>query len=227
MRNLATTLAWMLAAGTVACGSPEQSTVDQFFRAAQSGDRTTVAAMSSASPPGEVESWDVVEVTSRTSVPYALPELQRRLAKARKSRDDQLEEGRNYLVGHREALDQIIPKLNEDSSYRFDGELGVVQQEWSALVDERKLKEGAYQDLNRAIEAELKNADKSIMSEVDLEFLYGDIAVTEVLVTIQAPGAEPEPYTVTLRKYDLARSEDARNEPSRWIIVDIEERPRT
>ena len=63
--------------------------------------------MSAVSPPGPVESWEVVEISSQSIVPFELSELSGQKDEAEKTRDAQLEEGRNYLVNNREALDQI------------------------------------------------------------------------------------------------------------------------
>jgi len=205
------------------CGSPEQATIDQFFLAAKSNDGATLASMSSVSPPGPVESWEMVEITSQSTVPFELPELSLEKDEAKAVRDTQLEEGRNYLVANRTALDEIIPKLQEDSSFVFDGELGEIQKAWSVLVQDRKVKERAFQDLNRAMEQEMKLARKSVMSQAAIEVLVGDVSTTEVLMMITAPEEGPKMYTITLRKYELSLPDADRAEPTRWVIVDITE----
>ena len=206
------------------CGSPEQATIDQFFLAAKSNDSATLAAMSAVSPPGPVESWEMVEISSQSTVPFELPELSRQKNEAEKVRDAQLEEGRDYLAYNTEALDQkIIPKLQEDSSFVFDGELGEIQQAWSILVQDRKVKERAFRDLNRAVEQEIKLAGKSVMRQTAIEPLVGDVAITEVLMMLESPEEGRKMYSITLRKYELSLPDSDRAEPSRWIIVDIAE----
>ena len=205
------------------CGSPEQATIDQFFLAAKSNDGATLAAMAAVSPPGPVESWEMVEISSQSTVPFELPELSRQKDEAEKVRDTQREEGRNYLDDNRDALDQIIPKLQEDSSFVFDGELGEIQQAWSKLVQDRKVKERAFQDLNRAVEQEIKLAGKSVMRETAIEPLIGDVAITEVLMMVKSPEEGPKMYSITLRKYELSLPDSDRAEPSRWVIVAIAE----
>ncbi len=205
------------------CGSPEEATINQFFLAAKSNDGATLAAMSAVSPPGPVDSWEVVEISSQSIVPFELSGLSGQKDEAEKIRDAQLEEGRNYLVNNREALDQIIPQLQEDSSFVFDGELGEIQQAWSVLVQDRKAKERKFQDLKRAIEQEIKLAGRSVMSQTEIEFLVGEVAITEVLMVLESPEAGPKMYSVTLRNYALSLPDADRAEPSRWIIVAIEE----
>lgn len=216
---------WMVGATLAclwACGSPEQATVDQFFRAAQTNDSPTLAAMSAASPPGEVASWKVVEVASRSTEAFALPELRQRLEASEKERDAAVEEGRKYLLDEQDALDRIIPKVQEDSEYKFTGKLGEIQEEWTRLVEERRQKERAYQELRRAVDSETRLATKSIMNRVKIEEFDGDVAVTEMLLNLTSPEGQENPFKVTLRKYALSGRESERIEPSRWIIVDIE-----
>jgi hypothetical protein len=207
-----------------ACGGgPEYATVDQFFRAAQADDQPTLASMSAVSAPVDVESWTVVEATSRTTVPFALPDLQEQFEAAEKARDEVLKEGRDYLEEHTE-LDTIIPKLQEDPDYEYTGRMGEIQQEWMELVERRKEKERAYQEIRRKVNEESQLASKSVMNRgLTLGELDGEVAVTELLMNVKPADRDAElPYKVTLRRYDLANPQTDRVEPARWVIVDIE-----
>ena len=151
-----------------ACGSPEQSTIDQFFRAARTNDPTTLASMSAVGPPVEVESWKVVEVSSRSTEPFALPELLDRFEAATKERDAAVEAGQKYASDQPDVLERIIPKLREGSDYKF-----------------RREKEGTFQELKRAVRSETGLATKSVMRQVNVENLDGDVAVTEMLLRLK------------------------------------------
>lgn len=206
-----------------ACGAPEQSTVDQFFRASQTNDNITLASMSAVGPPVEVQSWEVVEVSSRTTEPYELPGLAGELEVAEKERDAAAEERKKYFDEHQDALEQIIPKLREDPDYKFRGRVGEVQEEWMRLLEERREHERTYQELKRAVDRQTRLANRSVMRQVKLEELQGDIAVTEMLVNVRPrDGNEGLPYKVTLQKYNVSAPESDRPEAARWIIVDIE-----
>ena len=216
---------WMGAATLAclwACGSPEQATVDQFFRAALTDDNQTLASMSAVGPPVQAVSWQVVEISSRTTEPFALPELLDQFEAAEKDREATLEEGREYLAEQADALDRIIPKVQEDSEYKFSGALGEVQEEWMRLLEERKVKERAFQELKRAVETETRLAAKSMMSGANVKGLAGDVSVTEMLLNLKPRDGDELPFSITLRKYDLSRSGSDRTEPARWIIADIE-----
>ena len=221
---------WVMGASLAylwACGSPEQATLQQFFLAAGSNDNVTVASMSAVSPPGPVESWQVVEVSSQTTESFALPELLVRLEAAEKERDAALEEGREYLADHEEALDEIIGKQKQDSEFKFSGELGEIQEAWANRVEERKATEHEFQELERAIDTETSLATKSVIRQVTIENLDGDVAVTEMLVMLKLEDADEKPYTITLRQYNLSGAQSDRAEAARWVIVDIAEKAPT
>lgn len=220
---------WVIGAALAclwACGSPEQATVEQFLRASQSNDSPTVAAMSAVSAPENVESWEVVEISSQSTEPFPLPGLIAELKSAEKERDANLEEGREYMAEHQEEIDQITMKLQDDPDYEYSGNMGEIQAEWDELLEGRRATERAYQEIKREVDDETKLATKSVVRQANLAELDGDVSVTEMVLMLKVQGAEPKPYTVRLRKYDLS-SGDGPAETSRWVIVDIEEKEPT
>lgn len=147
---------------------------------------------------------------------------------AEKERDAALEEGREYLADNEIALDEIIRKQKQEPEFKFSGELGEIQEEWSKRVQERKTTEREFQELDRAIKTETTLATKSVIRETEIENLDGDVAVTEMLLMLKLEDADDEkPYTVTLRKYELSGSESGSAELARWIIVEIKEKAPT
>jgi hypothetical protein len=216
---------WMVSATLAsfwACGSPEQATIDQFFRAAQSKDSTTVAYMSAVSPPGEIASWKVVEVTSRSTEPFKLPEAVDKFKVAEKERNEALAARSKFSKDNKEGLEQVIVKQRDDPEYKFRGKLGEIQEQWAKMLDERKEKERVYQDLKRTVDQESSIASKSVMRKLEVEKLRGNIAVTEMLVNLKPPDASELPFKVTLRKYDLSQPDSDQVESARWIIANIE-----
>jgi len=209
------------------CGRPEQATIEQFFLAVRSDDSATVAAMSAVSAPGRVESWQVVEVSSESTESFALPGLLVRLEAAEKERDAALEEGREYLADHETALDEIIRQEKQDAEFKFSGKLGVIQEEWSKRVEERKATEHDFAEIERAVNTETRLATKSVVRQVTIENLDGDVSVTEMLLMLKLEDADEKPYTMTLRKYELSSPQGDRPETSRWIIVDLKEKAST
>jgi len=206
-----------------ACGgSPEQAALDQYFRAAQSNDSSTIAYMSAVSPPVEVESWKVGEVDSRSTEPFTLPELLEKLEAAKKVRDASSEKRQKYAKDQKDALEEIIPKLRSDPEFKFKGKLGEVQEEWAKLLEERNETEHAFQEIKQVVNAETNLATKSVMRQVDLGKLSGGVAVTKMLLNLKPKEGAELPFMATLRKYELTDPESNRAEQSRWVIVDIE-----
>ncbi len=210
-----------------ACGSPEQATVEQFFRASQTDDSATVAAMSAVAAPGTVESWEMVEISSQSTEPFPLPGLLAEMKTAEKAREVQLEEGREYMAEYQDLIDEITAKLQEDPDFEYTGERGEVQTAWAELLEGRKATERAYQSLKRAVDDETKLATKSVVRQLDLEDLDGEVAVTQMVLMLKLADAEAKPYTVSLRKYDLSSAGSDVTETSRWIISGIEEKSPT
>jgi hypothetical protein len=212
-------LAFLWACG----GSPEQAALDQFFRAAQSNDSSTIAYMSAVSPPVEVEAWTVGEVSSRSTEPFTLPETLEKFEAAKKVRDEATERRQKYAKDQKDALEQIIPKLRDDPEYKFKGKLGEVQEEWAKLLEERNETEHAFQEIKQVVNQETNLATKSVMRQVDVGTLRGGISVTKMLLNLKPKeGGAELPFMATLRKYELTAPESNRAEQSRWVIVDIE-----
>jgi hypothetical protein len=207
-----------------ACGSPEQAAIDQYFRAAQSNDSTTLSYMSDVSSPIDVGSWKVVEVSSRTTEPFMFSEVAQKFEAAKKERDAATEKRTKFGKDNKDALEQIIPKLRDDPEYKFKGKLAEVQEEWTKQLEERKVTEQNFQELRRQVNEESNIAGKSVMRQgVDLAKMRGNIAVSELLVNLTPKeGGAALPYKVTLRKYDLSEGDSDRTEPARWVIANIE-----
>ena len=151
-----------------------------------------------------------------------MPGLMDQFEAAEKDREATLEEGREYLTEQADALDRIIPKVQEDSEYKFRGALGEIQEEWMTLLEERKEKERAFQELKRAVETETRLAAKSMMGGANVKELAGDVSVTQMLLNLKPRDGDELPFRITLQKYDLSRSGSDRTEPARWVVVDIE-----
>jgi hypothetical protein len=205
-----------------ACGSPEQATIDQFFRAAHDKDTTTVALMSAVSPPAGVESWKVVEVTSRSTEPFTLPDAVQKYKAAEKERTDAAAVREQFSKDNKEALEEIIPKLRDTPDYKFRGKLGEIQEQWAKMLDERSEKERAYQEAKRTRDQLGSVASKSVVRQVDVGTFQGSIAVTQAMVNLKLPDHGELPFKITLEKYDVSEPGSDRVEPARWIISDIE-----
>ncbi len=206
-------------------GGTEKTLLSSFFMAVRSGDNATIVAMSLVAfpgEPGEFESWELIEIGAETSEPFGLSELRAKVVEARTERDFQFEKGKHFLEDNYDAIGKIQIKLDEEPSFKFDGELGEVQTEWENIIQQRKILERSVQEINREAQNEAKLVNMSLMVDTDIANTEGNVMKKEVLVTVRA-GAEEKPYSIALQRYDLTEPEGTRPLRSRWIIVAIQE----
>lgn len=210
----------------LACsGGTEKTLLSRFFMAVRSGDNTTIVSMSLVTfpgEPGEVESWELIEVGAEASEPFRLSELRAKAVEARRERDIQFEKGKYFLEDNYGDIEKIQLKLDEDPSFKFDGKLGEAQKEWENIIQQRKTLERAAQEINREAQSEAKLAAMSVMRDIDVNNSEGNVLKKEVLVRVRT-GTEEKPYSIALQRYDLTEPEGTRPVQSRWIIVAIQE----
>jgi hypothetical protein len=218
-------VSFSIGVGLLACsGGAETNLLNSFFMAARSGDNATIAAMSATTFPGEgVQSWEVIEVSEETSVPFQLGELRTKAAQARSERDIQFEKGKYFLEDNYEAIEKIQLKLDEAPDYEFSGALGEVQAEWEKIISDRKSLERTAQQFNREAENEAKLANMSLMAQTNVNNLEGVVLSKHVLVSVTEEAGE-KTYAFELQKFDVHEEGATRSLPSRWIIVSIEEK---
>jgi hypothetical protein len=164
----------------------------------------------------------VVEVTSRTTEAFTLPRLVSQFEIAKKERDAAQEERTKFAKDNTESLEKIIPKLRDDPSFRFQGKLGEIQTAWEEMLKLREEKEHAFQELKQLVNRDTSVAGKSVMRQLDVGKLEGDIAVTKLLLNLKSPDYGELPFEATLRKYNLKEPGSDRVEAARWVIVGFE-----
>ncbi len=207
----------------LACaGGEEKQILRRFFSACGSGDNGTVASVSLVGFPTKCESWEVVRVGEEATEPFRMPDLRRKLAEAKQQRDIQYEKGKYFLEDNYEDIDKIQIQLDKNPDYEFNGKLAEIRAEWDRVVEKRKELERTVQEINRELGKELKVAQMSLMRDVNVQKLDGQVLAKDVLVNI-ASESDENSYTFTLQKYDLTDSGSDRSIPSRWIIVAIRE----
>jgi hypothetical protein len=204
-------------------GSEEQL-LRSFFVACRSNDSNTIASVSRVELPVKCEDWEILEIGSETNRPFRLDELRGKLNEIEHQRDVQYEKGKHFLEDNYEAIEKIHVHLELDPDYKFQGEMGKVQEEWELVTKERKTLERTVQDIKRELENELEIVKMSLIAEYDPDKLAGDVLSKDVQIMIDT-GSEEKPYTFTLQKYNLMVEESVDTLASRWIIVAIQEGP--
>lgn len=204
-------------------GSEEQL-LRSFFMACRSNDSITIASVSRVVLPVKCEDWEILEIGSETNRPFRLAELRGKLNEIEHQRDVQYENGKHFLEDNYEDVEKIHLHLELDPDYKFQGEMGKIQEEWDKVTKERKTLERTVQEVNRELENEIEIAKMSLMGGHDPNILVGDVLSKDVQIMINT-GPEEKPYTFTLQKYNLTDEESKDTLVSRWIIVAIQEGP--
>ncbi len=111
----------------VSCSGGEQEVVNSFLAAVQSGDESTTNALSVVEFPGEVVSWEIVEVGPTSTEPFALPELDDKRSELSRERRQMSEKNAFFVQDHKSAFDEYEAKRKEDPEYEFEGEMAEFQ----------------------------------------------------------------------------------------------------
>ena len=212
--------------GLLACsGGEETQLLNRFFMACRSGDNATISSVSQVSFPAEgCEAWEVLEVSEGTSEPCRIQDLRQQVDNAKKERDVQFEKGKYFLEDNYNDIEKIQLRLDKEPDYKFTGKLGEVQAEWEKIMTDRKALERSVGNLNRELEKETKFAKMSIMGDVAINKLEGNVLKKQINVNVTTEG-QVKPYVFTLMKYDLTDPENNVAPKSRWIIVRSKKRP--
>ena len=75
----------------VSCSGGEDEVVNAFLAAIQSGNESAAKAVSVVEFPGEVVSWEIVEVGPTSIEPFALPELDDKRSELSRERRQMIE----------------------------------------------------------------------------------------------------------------------------------------
>ena len=207
----------------LSCRGVEEQTLDKFFDAVRRGDHVTLVRRSVVGFSGPIESWEVLEVESESSVPFRLPELRRQQEQAKEERDQQFTEYMQFANRNSQELKMILARMDSDPDYRFQGAWGEIQKTWETFRERNEEWHRKQGDILLEIDQELKLSKMSLMSSEDIEQLEGGALVKEVLVNVTKPEAGERAYFFTLRKYELSRKGSEYKPPSKWIITAIEE----
>ncbi len=207
----------------LSCRGVEEQTLDKFFDAVRTGDHVTLVRMSVVGFSGPIESWEVIEVESESTVPFRIPELRRQQEQAKREREQQFTEYMEFAESNSEELKMILARMDSDPDYRFQGAWGEIQKAWETFRERNEEWHRKQNEILREIDQELKLSKMSLMSSEDIEQLEGGALVKEVLVNVTKAEAGERPVLFTLRKYELARKGSEYKPPSKWIITAIEE----
>lgn len=204
----------------ISCSPPEQQVITRYLTAVQSGDENLAGAMSLATFPAEVASWEVLEAGPETKELFNFVEMRDRVLETQKAFDEAVKRNDAFLQENQELAIEYRSKTDEDPDYEFtSGKMAEFQQEWERRLEEQN----ALQEAARTADEEFQQLKKMARMSCRVgvtEHHEGDVSVKKVNVRVDE-GSGPETYTFTLRKFNLVDTENNITPMSNWIITEI------
>jgi hypothetical protein len=201
----------------LSCGGPEKGAIDTFLKAVKDKDDAARGAVSSVGFPGEVSSWEVVDMGAEATETFRLPELRRKIRDAKGDLDTHIEKRGYFMRDNVRLYREHEARLKENPEAQFKGELAEFDGEWQKILQEEQELDGKMQEANAEMQRERSTATISLMGGTVTEALEGEVLVREALVNV-----DETPYKFKIRKYDLV-DKTTKNKPrSRWIVTDIQ-----
>ena len=217
MRSLWILIAAVALVVASGCTGQEEQVVDMFFSAVQGRDDAAMERVSLAKFPGDVQSWELVEIGPESEAPFTLPELHEKLAKKRSKLRIENEKNANYAGDYRALFDEYKKKRAEDPEATFTGKLGEFQLEWEERMAKQGELEKEVEALNEQAQALRSAAGLSLNTAVNENFA-GDVKEKELRLKVN-----DKSYTFKLHRYELVDKERNMSPIARWIITDIKE----
>lgn len=206
---------------TVACSSGQQQIVTSFLTAVQTGNEDAAKSASLVEFPGDVESWEIVEVGPVSSQPFAFAELQAKLSALSRERRTTKDTNAYFVQEHQNAFDEYTAKREQDPDYEFSGEVAEFQKEWEEKRGEEEKLDRAATDVYKEISHLKSAAGLSLNTSVNEKF-EGEASATDLILKIN-DGSTDKTYRFTLQKFDLVDTERNISPIGRWVITAIEE----
>ena len=218
LKHLFVGVAFLLVSG---CAGQEEQVLNTFFTAIQGGDDNAIQSVSLAKFPGNVESWELVEIGAESQAPFTLPELHGELEKKRSELRIETEKYANFAGDNRSLFDEYKKKHEDDADEKFTGELGEFQVAWEERMQQLGVIEKEVETLDQEAEALRSVAGLSLNTAVNEKFA-GDVKGKVLQLKVNDGSAEKS-YTFTLERYELVNKERNMSPIARWIITDIKE----
>ncbi|MEO8499696.1 MAG: hypothetical protein ABI565_02185 [Vicinamibacteria bacterium] len=215
---VAITAAAALAALTTACGNQETQVIENFFRAVQAKDNQTISSFAVVQFDKDVKSWKVKNVGEEQRTAAPLPAL----ATALKEADDAVAQNKKdagaYFNAHPLEVDKVKPLV--ENSGKIPANLQKTADDWKKFSDQdHNLKDKAA-EAKQAYEREKRLVGMSTGQGSVADTLTGDVITKVAVVDVEA-GGDVKPYSIQLRKYEVAAGGQGAKVMSRWLIQSI------
>lgn len=208
----------ILALGLSCSSEPEKRVLASFVNAVQAGDAAAAAQVSLVEFPGDVATWEIVEVSPESSTPFQLAALREEQAEMVKALEAMIEDNDQFLRDNEELYYEYKPRKDKDPETKFTGKLKEFDEAFAARMDEQNELDQKIKEAGDGIDA-LKKAAALSTNTPGLGTSYdGDVLEKKATVKF-----DDKSYKVTLKQYALVNTEHNMRPVARWIITDISE----
>jgi hypothetical protein len=201
----------------VSCGGQEETAIDTFLQAVKDKDETALGVVSSVGFPGDVSSWEIVEIGPEATETFHLPELRRKALNAKADLDMHVEKRGYFMRDNARVYKEHQAVLQENPDAELKGDLAEFDEKWQEFLQEENSLGEKLQAANADVQREQNTATISLMGGSVTEVFEGDVLVREALVNV-----DQTPYKITIRKYNLMDKTTNNRPRSRWIVTDIQ-----
>ena len=200
--------------GTLACGHPEKSVVDQYFGAVNQGDTQTLQSFAAVTFDKKVDSWTIEKSVEDPKVEAPLAGLIAKSNAADKFVVDNKKSAQFYSNDHFAEVQTVKDALARNAP--VPAKLQETAKQWKDFGDKDRDGKRAAAVAKDAVEKERRNVSRSTGPAEDLDSMTGEIQTKRVQLKLTIAGT-PQDYVMTLRKYDLKNASGGKVN-SRWVV---------
>jgi len=208
----------VLAALAAGCGHPDQLVVDKYFQAVNTGDNNTLGSFALVKFDKKVDRYEIKKTVSENKETIPLQDLVKKQKDLTAQLNDNKKAYNSYFLDHTSEVDQV--RNAKKSGDKVPAKLTSVASDWERFTDREKELKKALAEVKSSLDKEKKNMAVSLGNVDDFEGLEGDVLTRQIELALTVEG-QPQPYLMTLKKYDVKPSAGGNKLVSRWIIAGL------
>jgi hypothetical protein len=208
----------LVAAASVACGGPEKTVVDQYFNAVKAKDNQTLSSFAAVSFDRPVDVWKISNVGPEEESAAPLPELVAKVKEIEAQQAANKKAAGTYSLQRYSDIEKVQDIRKRNGS--VPAGLAAVATQWDEYNQKDRDLRKALAAAKDAVEKERRNVRLSVGDVEGVEGLQGKMLSKKVEVDITVKDEKPQPYVMTLRKYELQREGPRVN--ARWVVQAIQ-----
>lgn len=207
----------------LACsGGGEQQVVGTYLNAVKGGDKAAASFVSLVEFPGEVSSWEIVEVGEESQEPFNLPSVRAEFQEMEAAVEAKTESNDAFVQLHADEYREVRSRLEKDPDYEFKGALLEFKTELDQKLKEHEQMSAKLEELRAKVIALRDAAGLSLNTSVNDNF-EGQVKGKVVVLKVN-DGSEDKTYNLKLQRFELSDTERNITPMPRWIVTEVREK---